>query len=78
MYPQAHEQATPALASGGPQQHPRPQGRGSPARYLPVPGSGGAEGLAALETYWNDRLTYPTGRFDPAWVRVEVIRIVTD
>ncbi len=23
----------------------------------------------ALEQYWHDRLTYPTGRFDPAWVR---------
>ena len=26
-------------------------------------------GLAELEQYWHDRLTYPTGRFDPAWVR---------
>ena len=22
-----------------------------------------------LEQYWHDRLTFPTGRFDPAWVR---------
>ena len=28
-----------------------------------------AAGLAQLEQYWHDRLTYPTGRFDPAWVR---------
>src|SRR5437899_2170449 len=43
-----------------------------PARYMPVPGNdlqGEAERLAELEQYWQDRLTYPTGRFDPAWVR---------
>src|SRR5262245_28670290 len=43
-----------------------------PARYLPVPGGnlqGEAAGLAELEHYWHDRLTYPTGRFDPAWLR---------
>src|SRR6266513_681027 len=43
-----------------------------PARYMPVPGGkeqSEAAGLARLEQYWHDRLTYPTGRFDPAWVR---------
>lgn len=25
--------------------------------------------LGRLEQYWNDRLTYPTGKFDPSWVR---------
>src|SRR5258707_782626 len=43
-----------------------------PERYMPVPGSGShseADGLAQLEQYWHDRLTFPTGRFDPAWVR---------
>src|SRR2546429_868285 len=43
-----------------------------PERYMPVPGTGSqseAAGLAQLEQYWHDRLTYPTGRFDPAWVR---------
>ena len=25
--------------------------------------------LAELEQYWHDRLTFPTGRFDPAWVQ---------
>src|SRR5436309_1001930 len=43
-----------------------------PARYMPVPGARLQEeaiGLAQLEQYWHDRLTYPTGRFDPAWVR---------
>ncbi len=28
-----------------------------------------ARNLNQLEQFWNDRLTYPTGRFDPAWVR---------
>src|SRR6266542_584161 len=43
-----------------------------PERYMPVPGARLQEeaiGLAQLEQYWHDRLTYPTGRFDPAWVR---------
>src|SRR6266536_1773802 len=43
-----------------------------PASYMPVPGARLQEeaiGLAQLEQYWHDRLTYPTGRFDPAWVR---------
>jgi hypothetical protein len=44
------------------------------ARYMPVPGNlrgkeSEASGLARLEQYWNDRLTFPTGRFNPAWVR---------
>src|SRR5215471_18249154 len=43
-----------------------------PARYVAAPGSdrqGEAVRLAELEQYWQDRLTYPTGRFDPAWLR---------
>src|SRR6476619_1976909 len=43
-----------------------------PERYMPVPGAKGqseAAGLQQLEQYWHDRLTFPTGRFDPAWVR---------
>src|SRR3954449_5800867 len=43
-----------------------------PERYMPVPGGKGqseAVGLERLEQYWHDRLTFPTGRFDPAWVR---------
>src|SRR6476620_7341498 len=43
-----------------------------PERYMPVPGSmpeSEAAGLAELEQYWHDRLTFPTGRFDPAWVQ---------
>jgi hypothetical protein len=44
----------------------------SSPRYMPVPGANTREeatGLALLEQYWNDRLTFPTGRFNPAWVR---------
>ena len=26
------------------------------------------DGLNGLEAYWNDRLTYPTGRFNQRWV----------
>src|SRR6266404_2896503 len=47
----------------------RPSG---PERYMPVPGSDTrdeANGLAELEQYWHNRLTFPTGRFDPAWLR---------
>ena len=43
-----------------------------PERYMPVPGSDTrdeASGLAELEQYWHNRLTFPTGRFDPAWLR---------
>src|SRR5882724_7648144 len=48
-----------------------------PERYMPVPGSGShseADGLAQLEQYWHDRLTFPTGRFDPAWVRAAAVQ----
>jgi hypothetical protein len=40
--------------------------------YSAVPGDEESEGkgLARLETYWHDRLTYPTGVFNPAWVRL--------
>jgi hypothetical protein len=37
-------------------------------RYMPVPG-GEANDLDRLEVDWHNRLTYPTGRFDPEWVR---------
>src|SRR6266513_959393 len=39
-----------------------------PPRYMPVPG-GEPDDLDRMETEWNNRLTYPTGLFDPAWVR---------
>ena len=43
-----------------------------PERYMPVPGGDSREeaaNLGRLEQYWHDRLTFPTGRFNPAWVR---------
>jgi hypothetical protein len=43
-----------------------------PAHYMPAPGQrpgNEAEDLGRLEQYWNDRLTYPTGRFNPKWLR---------
>src|SRR6476469_371493 len=46
-----------------------------PERYMPGPGAKGQSESAALEQleqYWHDRLTFPTGRFDPAWVRAAV------
>ncbi len=42
------------------------------ARYMPVPGNKPeteAADLGRMEQFWNDRLTYPTGRFDPRWLR---------
>lgn len=42
--------------------HPRPQ------RYMPVAGERG-EDLDRLEMDWHNRLTYPTGIFNPAWLR---------
>src|ERR1700682_3087788 len=42
-------------------------------RYMPVPG-GGADDLDRMEVEWNNRLTYPTGRFNPAWVRSAAAR----
>ena len=39
-------------------------------RYMPVAGErGDAQDLGRLEEEWNNRLTYPTGVFNPAWVR---------
>src|SRR2546423_2843611 len=48
-------------------QEPVRQARG-PERYMPVPG-GEADNLDRLEAEWNNRVTYPTGRFNPDWVR---------
>ncbi|CAN5636949.1 hypothetical protein BH20VER1_BH20VER1_02790 [soil metagenome] len=39
-----------------------------PQKYAAVPG-GKAEELGRWEEYWINRLTYPTGEYDPAWVR---------
>ena len=33
-----------------------------------------AKDLERLEQFWNDRLTYPTGKFNPAWLRAAAIQ----
>ena len=45
--------------------------RNSVPRYAATPEgeNGEAEGLSRLEAYWNDRLTYPTGNYNPAWLQ---------
>jgi hypothetical protein len=42
-------------------------------RYMPVPG-GAADDLNRMEEEWNNRLTYPTGIFNPAWVRQAAVQ----
>jgi len=39
----------------------------APAKFAPIPE--GTERVNTLETYWNNRITYPTGHFNPAWLR---------
>ena len=39
-----------------------------------MPGDKPGEDLARLKQYWHNRLTYPTGRFDPAWVREAAVQ----
>ncbi|HEX8076872.1 MAG TPA: hypothetical protein VF511_03580, partial [Chthoniobacterales bacterium] len=41
--------------------------------YMPVAGEKG-EDLERMETDWFHRLTYPTGRFDPAWLRAAAVQ----
>src|SRR4051794_28110006 len=49
---------------------------GAASKLLPVPSDtdqeSESEELGRLDQFWNDRLTYPTGDFDPAWVRTAV------
>ncbi len=48
-----------------------------PLQYMPAPGGrpeAEAADLARLERFWNDRLTYPTGRFDPGWLRAAAVQ----
>src|SRR4029077_7893983 len=37
-------------------------------RYMPVPG-GDPDDMNRMEEEWNNRLTYPTGIFNPVWLR---------
>ena len=45
-----------------------PNESGTPARYMPTLG-GKADDLDQMEAVWNDRVTYPTGIFNPEWLR---------
>ena len=48
-----------------------------PLPYMPAPGNSPeteAADLGRLEQFWNDRLTYPTGHFDPRWVRAAAVQ----
>jgi len=42
-------------------------------RYMPVPG-GKRDDLNRMEEEWNNRLTYPTGTFNPAWLRAAALQ----
>lgn len=42
-------------------------------RYMPVRGERGEE-LNRYEEEWNNRITYPTGAFDPAWLRQAAVQ----
>jgi hypothetical protein len=45
-------------------------------RYMPVPGKerGDADELNRMEEEWNNRLTYPTGVFNPAWLQAAAVQ----
>ncbi len=63
-----------AIHAGSTKQPPASSAAGpvhSPVQDLqpgPVPEQDGLS-LDQWETFWTNRLTYPTGRFDPAWLR---------
>ena len=42
-------------------------------RDMPVPG-GKADDLDRMEQEWNNRLTYPTGLFNPEWLRLAAVQ----
>ena len=53
-----------ALVVAGSRNSPGGGASAAPAKYAP-----GEEELGASDAFWNQRLTYPTGRFNPAWLR---------
>jgi hypothetical protein len=60
----------PPRATNGEREREKMDGLG---RYMPIPG-GTADDLNRLEEEWNNRLTYPTGIFNPAWVRLAAVQ----
>src|SRR5690348_12110043 len=51
--------------------HRTPSAHSSAYRTLATPGneSDEAQALAQLDSYWSERLTYPTGRYNGLWLR---------
>src|SRR5438270_10078569 len=44
-------------------------------RYMPVAGERGESGnLNRMEEEWNNRLTYPTGVFNPEWLQAAAVQ----
>src|SRR5258707_950025 len=44
-------------------------------RYMPVAGERGeSDELNRMEEEWNNRLTYPTGIFNPAWLQAAAVQ----
>src|SRR5207253_5222204 len=51
----------------------RERGEVDRPRYMPVQGERGEE-LNRMEEEWNNRLTYPTGIFNPAWLQAAAVQ----
>ena len=65
-----------AMFSFMPREGDRRAGHGSAERLqrdMPVRG-GDPDDLNRMEEEWNNRLTYPTGLFDPGWVRAAAVQ----
>jgi hypothetical protein len=60
--------APPRAANGA-----RERGDVDRPRYMPVQGERGEE-LNRMEEEWNNRLTYPTGIFNPAWLQAAAVQ----
>ena len=51
---------------------PHTKAAATPLKTMPLPGGDRGEELDPLDAYWNQRLTYPTGNYNPAWQRAAV------
>ena len=60
--------------SAAPQRPDGTTGRGYYKPTLAGDSQGDLAGMARLEEYWHHRVTYPTGRFDPAWLRAAAVQ----
>ena len=41
----------------------------APLRYMALANGDAGEQLGLMDSYWNDRVTYPTGNYNPEWLR---------